>query len=52
MALESQFHPMGGGQNELFLNQEFQEVSGKGSLQGWQIRIREPRVIGRSLSFG
>lgn len=42
---------MRGWQNELFLYQEFQEVSGKGSIQGWQVRIREPRLIGDQLSF-
>jgi len=38
-------------QNQLFLDQEFQEVSGKVSLQGWQLRIREPRLRGDQLSF-
>jgi hypothetical protein len=42
---------MGGWQNELFLYQEFQEVSGKASIQGWQLRIREPRLLGDQLSF-
>jgi SAM-dependent methyltransferase len=40
-----------GWQNELLLNQEFQEVSGKVSIQGWQLRIREPRLRGDQLSF-
>lgn len=37
--------------NELFLYQEFQEVSGKVSLQGWQVRIRETRLRGDQLNF-
>ncbi len=41
----------GGWENELFLSQEFQEVSGKVSLQGWQVRIRETRLRGDQLSF-
>ncbi len=42
---------IGGWENELFLYQEFQEVSGKASLQGWQVRIRETRLRGDQLSF-
>ncbi len=42
---------MGGWQNELSLYQEFQEVSGQVSIQGWQHRIREPRLIGDQLRF-
>ena len=42
---------MGAWHNELFLNQEFQEVSGKVNIQGWQHRIREPRLLGDQLSF-
>jgi len=42
---------MGAWHNELFLNQEFQEVSGKVNIQGWQHRIREPRLIGDLLRF-
>jgi len=38
-------------QNQLFIDQEFQDVRGKVSLQGWQIRIREPRLKGDLLSF-
>jgi SAM-dependent methyltransferase len=42
---------MGGWQNELFLNQEFQEVTGKVIFQGWELRIREPRLMGDQLTF-
>jgi len=43
--------PTGQWQNQLLLDQEFQEVSGKVSLQGWELRIREPRLKGDQLSF-
>jgi SAM-dependent methyltransferase len=43
--------PAGTWQNELFLDQEFQEVGGKVSLQGWQLRIRDPKLKGDQLSF-
>jgi SAM-dependent methyltransferase len=43
--------PTGEWQNQLLLDQEFQEISGKVSLQGWQLRIREPRLKGDQLSF-
>jgi len=38
-------------QNQLLLDQKFQEVSGKVSLQGWELRIREARLKGDQLSF-
>jgi len=43
--------PAGTWQNELFLDQEFQEVNGKVSLQGWELRIRDPNLRGDQLSF-
>lgn len=43
--------PMGEMQSRLILDQEFQEVSGKVSIQGWQIRIREQSLKGDQLSF-
>lgn len=43
--------PMGEMQSQLILDQEFQEVSGKVSIQGWQIRIREQSLKGNQLSF-
>ena len=43
--------PTGQWPNQLFLDQEFQEVSGKVSLQGWELRIREPRLKGDQLRF-
>lgn len=38
-------------ENELFLDQEFQEVNGKVSLQGWELRIRDPKLKGDQLNF-
>jgi SAM-dependent methyltransferase len=38
-------------QNQLLIDQEFQEVSGRVNLQGRQLRIREPRLKGDQLSF-
>ena len=38
-------------QDQLILDQEFQEVQGKASIHGWQLRIREPRLRGHQLSF-
>jgi SAM-dependent methyltransferase len=43
--------PAGTWENELFLDQEFQEVNGKVSLQGWELRIRETKLKGDQLSF-
>ena len=43
--------PTGQWENQLLLDQEFQEVSGKVSLRGWELRIREPRLKGNQLSF-
>ena len=42
---------MGELQNQLFLNQEFQEVNGKVSFQGWEMRIRGQQLKGDHLSF-
>jgi SAM-dependent methyltransferase len=38
-------------QDQLILSQEFQEVHGKVSIDGWPLRIREPRLRGDQLSF-
>lgn len=43
--------PIGGWLHELYLHQEFQEVSGKISIQGWEMRIREPSLRGDLLRF-
>jgi SAM-dependent methyltransferase len=43
--------PTGEWQNQLLIDQEFQEVSGRVNLQGRQLRIREPRLKGDQLSF-
>jgi SAM-dependent methyltransferase len=37
--------------DQLTLDQEFQEIRGKASVDGWQLRIREPRLRGHQLSF-
>jgi SAM-dependent methyltransferase len=42
---------IGRWQNQLVLFQEFQEVSGKVNMQGWELRIREPLLTGDQLSF-
>jgi SAM-dependent methyltransferase len=44
-------HPAGDWKNDLIFDQEFQDVSGKVTLRGWPLKMRDLKLVGDQLSF-